>query len=177
MHTLNIDPLPPPMTLFISKADFASRQITFNWSRVVTECPDQDVHYNILASNYGSCPTTTNHTSVTCTNVRTNSTCTFAIQTVVCGYIMGNKSDVILFFRSPDQLQISEHKRTGAIVSASLLATILFMCGALFTTIFLIMLVKLKESKRLLSVKHQLPDESNYEVVKHQGSSDAINTG
>ena len=63
-------------------------------------------------------------------------------------------------------------------MSASLLATILFTCGALFTTIiFLIMLVKLKESKRLLSVKHQLPDESNYEVVKHQGSSDAINTG
>ena len=41
--------------------------------------------YNILASNCGSCPTTTNHTNVTCTDIPTNgSTCTLAVQTVVC---------------------------------------------------------------------------------------------
>ena len=38
---------------------------------VESSCPGPDcpaIHYNILASNCGSCPTTTNLTTVTCTN-------------------------------------------------------------------------------------------------------------
>ena len=67
---------------------------TFTWSPVAPDCPT--VYYNILASNCGSCPTTTNHTTVTCTDVPTNgSTCTFAVQTVVCGNVFGNSSDSI----------------------------------------------------------------------------------
>ena len=67
--------------------------VTVNWSPVASDCPA--IHYNILASNCGSCPTTTNHTPVTCTDVPTNgSMCTFAVQTVVCGTIAGNWSDI-----------------------------------------------------------------------------------
>ena len=80
--------------LIINKNDYSSRKLTFSWSPVAPDCPA--IHYNILASNCGSCPTTTNHTNVTCTDVPTNdSICTFAVQTVVCGNIAGNISDPI----------------------------------------------------------------------------------
>ena len=67
--------------------------LTVNWSSVAPDCPA--IYYNILASNCGGCPNTTNHTTVTCTDVPINgSTCTFAVQTVVCGTIAGNWSDI-----------------------------------------------------------------------------------
>ena len=82
----------PPETLYVSNADFVSRKLTFSWS---TDCGAM-VRYNILASNCGSCPTTTNHTNVTCTNVQTNgSLCMFAVQTVACGNITGQLSNMI----------------------------------------------------------------------------------
>ena len=68
------------------------RQINFSWSTVTPNCPA--VHYNILASNCGSCPTTTNHTNVTCVNIPTDgSTCAFAVRVVICGNVTGNVSD------------------------------------------------------------------------------------
>ena len=86
--------LPPPNKLYVSTANFVSRRLTFTWSPVAPDCPA--LHYNILASNCGSCPTTTNHTNVTCTDVPTDNTvCTFAIQPVMCGSLVGNRSDPI----------------------------------------------------------------------------------
>ena len=88
--------LSPPNKLFINSANFVSRRLTFSWSPVAPDCPD--IHYIILASTCGSCPTTTNHTNVTCTDVPTeNSVCTFAIiQTVLCGSLVGDKSDPVI---------------------------------------------------------------------------------
>ena len=83
-----------PDKIYISKVGFHPNQLTFQWNSVAPDCPA--IHYNILASNCGSCPTTTNHTSVTCTEVPTNdSIWTFAVQTVVCGNITSNISDPI----------------------------------------------------------------------------------
>jgi hypothetical protein len=87
--------LPPPNEIQIS-IDFSLRELTFSWSPVAPDCPA--IHYNILASNCGSCPTTTNHTNATCTNLNVSlndTVCTFAVQTVVCGNITGNVSDPI----------------------------------------------------------------------------------
>ncbi|MCG8621319.1 MAG: hypothetical protein MJE68_04850, partial [Proteobacteria bacterium] len=48
-------------------------------------------------SNCGSCPTTTNHTNVTCTDRPTDgSVCAFAIQPVVCSKITGELSHQVL---------------------------------------------------------------------------------
>ena len=83
-----------PDKIYISKVGFHPNQLTFQWNSLASVCPA--IHYNILASNCGSCPTTTNHTNVTCTEVPTNnSICTFAVQTVVCGNITSNISDPI----------------------------------------------------------------------------------
>ena len=91
----NADPKSPPNNLHISVVDFSSKEFTFNWSSpVAAVCP---LHYNILSSNCGSCPTTTTNTTVTCTDVPTDSrVCTFAVETVVCGNITGNSSDPII---------------------------------------------------------------------------------
>ena len=68
----------------------------FNWNAHSSNC--SAVHYNILSSNCGSCPTTTNHTSVTCTGVPTGGNmCTFSVQTVVCGNLTGELSQVLLY--------------------------------------------------------------------------------
>ena len=86
-------------------ANFASKELTFSWSPVAPDCPA--IHYNILASNCGSCPTTTNHTNVTCTEVPTNgSNCTFAVQTVVCGNLAGNASEPINITFYPQRVPI-----------------------------------------------------------------------
>ena len=93
----------PPTGLQFSNIDYSLRELTFSWSPVAPNCPG--IHYNILASNCGSCPTTTNFTTITCTDVPTNgSTCTFAVQTVVCGNITGDTSDpigIVLYATEP----------------------------------------------------------------------------
>ena len=88
------DPIPPD-EVNVNLSDLGLRQLQFSWNPVVPDCPD--IHYNILASNCGSCPTTTNHTNVTCIDKLTqrNSFCTFALQTVVCGDITGSLSNTI----------------------------------------------------------------------------------
>jgi hypothetical protein len=68
---------------------------TFTWNTPSPGCPN--IHYNILASNCGSCPTTTNHTTVTCTNVPMESTCTFAVRTIICVNITGESNQVSVF--------------------------------------------------------------------------------
>ena len=94
--------MPSPNILFISKADFVSKQITFIWSHAVNMCPDLKIHYNILASNCGSCPTTTNHTTVVSANVPTNDCmCIFAVQTVICENISGNETEKISLYLLP----------------------------------------------------------------------------
>ena len=80
--------------LYISVANFTSNEFTFNWSPVTPDC--NALHYNILSSNCGSCPITTTNTTGTCTDAPTNgSMCTFAVETSVCGAVVGNTSDTI----------------------------------------------------------------------------------
>ena len=93
-HSLLLGTYPPPSNLHISTTNFVSRQLTFSWSPVDPDCPA--IHYNILALNCGSCPTTTNHTNVTCTDIPTDgSKCAFAIRTVVCENITGKFSEAM----------------------------------------------------------------------------------
>ena len=89
------DPFLPPSEISVNLTDLSSRRLTFSWSPVAPNCPA--IHYNILASSCGSCPTTTNHTTVTCTDVpiEQKTLCTFTLQTVVCGDLSGTLSNPI----------------------------------------------------------------------------------
>ena len=77
--------------------------IFFMWS---THSPRLDCHniltsFNIIASiarECGSCPSTSNHTAVTCTDVPTNGgMCTFAVQSMLCGSMIGGPSRPVSF--------------------------------------------------------------------------------
>ena len=73
--------------------------MTVDWSTSPAAPDCAAIHYNIEASNCGSCPTTTNHTNVTCSDVHNNSVCTFAIQNVVCGNISGDSKILELMIK------------------------------------------------------------------------------
>ena len=95
LFMIEFAPSSPPVS--ISWSATSSEFYTFNWNMRSPDCPGSAIHYNTLASNCGSCPTTTNHTNITCTDVPTDgSTCTFTIQTVICGIITGVVSQVSL---------------------------------------------------------------------------------
>ena len=72
--------------------DLDSKTISFTWNPFnISMCPV--IPYNILASNCGSCPTTTNDTNATCTDVPADATyCSFALIPTICGGISPNLS-------------------------------------------------------------------------------------
>ena len=90
-------------------------QLSFNW------CSDPLVHtsssdcpmtrFNIDTSNCGSCPTTTNHTTVTCTDVPTDgATCFLSIFPIVCGEVFGNLTTVSLTLSSVSTAGLQNYK-------------------------------------------------------------------
>ena len=170
---------PPPNALYIRAANFALKELTFSWSPVAPDCPL--IHYNILASNCGSCPTTTNHTNITCTDVPINgSNCTFAVQTVVCGNLAGNASEPISITFYPQRApreslhptenlstHNSEHDLDTNVapytISIGLLTTALIICVVVSVVVIVIILTRNKitaafaQSNREGSIIHAEP--------------------
>jgi hypothetical protein len=156
----------PPENLHISHIDIGLIQLTFSWSPVD---PDQNMHdyprfdymYNILASNCGSCPTATNHTYITCTDLPTNgTTCTLAIQTMVCtedtDCTTGISSDLISIkvLNTRSSHDTREHSPTDH--DTMLIASIIFLVASLFTCItvsmMVIVTVLVKERARIKAI-------------------------
>ena len=142
------DLLLPPNNILISGVDISQQQLTFTWSPVVPDCPA--IHYNILASNCGSCPTTTNHTTATCIDIPTigSTSCNFAIQAVVCGNISGNTSDPIIA-----QTGIPTDIINVYIASISSLATALTVSIVISITIIVIILKRNKAKNTALELQ------------------------
>ena len=83
-----------PDKIYINEVGLNPNWLTFQWNSVAPDC--STVHYNINASNCGSCPTTTDHTNATCTDVQTNGgVCTFTVSVVVCKSDITNQDGVI----------------------------------------------------------------------------------
>ena len=168
---------PPPNTLYIRAANFALKELTFSWSPIAPDCPA--IHYNILASNCGSCPTTTNHTNVTCTDVPTNgSNCTFVVQTVSCGNVAGNASKPISITFYPQRVptdhlypteNLSTHNLEHSLdtniapytISIGFLATALVICAVVSVIVIVIILTK---SKITAAFAHSNREEGNINV-------------
>ena len=167
-----IGPFPPPYKLFVSETNLDLRTLTWTWSAVAPDCTA--VHYNILASNCGSCPTTTNHTTVTCTDVPNyDSTCSFSVQTVVCGDIVGNSSDEVQVILKDSTNQNKDCLCTGVITSAVLLGlfSLIMICVNSFMVTSLIIFIR--------KMKIPKSTECQYEDVSHQhppSGSGTINT-
>jgi hypothetical protein len=85
----NIDPFPPPTDVHLSDVNVQSGRISFNWTSVDAQC--DSISYNITSINCGRCPTTSSNNTVTCSDARfSGQVCTFIVQAVVCGNIVGN---------------------------------------------------------------------------------------
>ena len=83
-----------PQAPSLISTDLSLRYVTFTWNPVAhnSDCPA--IHYDTITSNCGSCPTTTNNTTVTCVDIPTDgSTCVFAVRVVICENITGKVSD------------------------------------------------------------------------------------
>ena len=131
----------------------ASNKITFTWSPVAPTCPS--LHYNILSTNCGSCPTTTTNTTVTCTDVPTDgSLCTFAVQTFVCGNVDGNFSDLIHV--ALKDTSMFECSFSVAITSTSMLAGISFVYATLITGLVIIIIIRGKRQTTTRREKQEI---------------------
>ena len=73
----------------------------FAWDKV-TDTLCSSILYVISAINCGVCPNTTVNTNITCVYTQShnhmkvdNNTCMFAVQTEICGYLRGERSEYI----------------------------------------------------------------------------------
>ena len=170
-HTTITGRLPPPSKLYISIANFVSRHFTFSWSPVAPDCPA--IHYNILASNCGSCPATTNHTNVTCTGAPTeNSLCRFAIQTVACRNLVGYISDPISIHTSTSQDRNNAGTCTNTVyvIATSSLAVVLITSIVVFATTTVIILQRSKAKIKKL----QLSNSSSHMESVYEDPSQSV---
>ena len=167
----NIEFTPSPSESISWVTSFSQFNITraFNWNLHSPDCPA--IYYNILASNSGSCPTTTNHVSIACTDVPTDSsTCTFAVQIVICGNITGESSQVLslnnnilgqfsfnLYLSLGSVLcycSVGRSERSPAIVFAISLGVALVIC--LINLTMIVLLIKSKTKVETLVVNTTL---------------------
>ena len=90
---------PPPTNIHLENIN--SSQITFAWDEVTIQC--SSLQYVITAINCGVCPNTTTDKNVTCTiqsdlslRTRLSDTCLFAVQTELCGHLLGERSEYVV---------------------------------------------------------------------------------
>ena len=94
LDTLNIitEPLSPPHDAQL--INISSEGITFDWTAVSSD--HSAIVYRIFSTNCGVCPEQTNLTTIVCSDVHLSGEsqmCTLNVQVVVCGDIVGSKSD------------------------------------------------------------------------------------
>ena len=80
------------------------------WTNASESCPA--TNYKIISRNCGDCPQIVNSSIVTCNNFFTAQSqeamlCTFTIQTVVCGNILGEAADPIAVSMNSNSLHFS----------------------------------------------------------------------
>ena len=175
---------PAPREVKMSTVNYSSREVTFNWSPVAPNC--LAISYNILSSNCGSCPTTTNHTNVTCTDVYVSpgDTCTFAVQTVA--NLCGRSTSTSISVNFASLINLDTHINQASRISISFLVTVLVVSLVVSTTVIAVccvIIARAKEEIKALklqptSTRESKPHvESVYEnVTRMTPSIRAINT-
>ena len=71
------------------------QKLTFTWIHALESCPA--TNYNIISRNCGDCPGIVNSSFAICNNffVAQGPTCTFTVQSVVCGNLLGEAANPI----------------------------------------------------------------------------------
>ena len=166
-------PFPLPEIPSLSVVDLELGEITFMWSPVAPDCPA--ISYNIIASNCGSCPTNTNHTNITCVDIPTDdTTCVFAVSTVVCGNITGNVSSIA---QGSFKGNINNHNNIipaiiksrciGATASASV-----FAIGLLIVLITMIIVILIKANKQTRNIDLAIKRRIKAPIARYEDKMD-----
>ena len=87
------DPFQPPENVQLTRV--TRKQLTFSWNAVVSSCPA--ISYAINSTGCGICPNSSTLNTTNCVdyNTTTEQSCTFAVQTVVCGDVISLVSNSI----------------------------------------------------------------------------------
>ena len=144
----------------------SQNDISFSWSPVTAAANCPAIYYNILASNCGSCPTTTNHTNVTCTGVPTDSVvCKFAVQPIICNSIMTKNLTEVIQVQVVLRIKYNTRNSTsqGAIITMILVALVLAVLAAASTVAAIYYARERKKIQRELE-EH----DGDYEDVRSQ---------
>ena len=174
----NLDDFPPPND-FITTTDLSLREVTFKWSKspvqLVLDCPS--LHYNITSSNCGSCPTTTTNTTVTCTDIPTEtdaSMCTFSIESIVCGKVVNLFNDTIHIPMNMTDTSSCDYGFYIAIAStSSVLAGMSFVYA---TVVTVLMIVNKRKKKATRKTTEQESPDVLYEDVELPEASASTET-
>ena len=68
----------------------------FAWNKT-TSAQCSSIQYIITTVNCGVCPNITTNTNITCVHFGvSNRTCMFAVQTEICGQLVGPRSDYVI---------------------------------------------------------------------------------
>ena len=87
-------PYPPPTNVHVEAIEMS--RIVFAWNKASsTQC--SSIQYVITTVNCGVCPNTTTNTKITCVQFSiSNHTCMFAVQTEICGHLMGPRGNYVI---------------------------------------------------------------------------------
>ena len=161
----------PPNNLHISAANFISRELEFTWSPAALAC--SVIHYKINTSNCGNCPTTTNHINVTCTDAPTNGrACEFAVQTVVCGNITGDKASISTNTLNTRESRGDSGTVTAYIASIGSLATALIVGAVVFVTV--IVIISTRNKAKIKALKPQLTNRAERSSTQAEAMYDNV---
>lgn len=94
MPLILLVPYPPPSDVRVEAIERS--RIVFAWNKTIgAQC--SSVQYIITSVNCGACPNTTIDTNITCVELSVrNHTCMFAVQTEICGYLVGSRSEYLI---------------------------------------------------------------------------------
>ena len=162
--------------MHVSLVDIVSRRLTFNWGSVAPDC--LSLHYNILSSNCGSCPTTTTNTTVTCTDVPVGVSdlmlCNFSVQATSCGKIISlYKNDPVGIFEersitTQDLIQLTSDsvslpKHILGLISVSVLALLMTISTVVLATTVVLLLKR--KSKIQAELDQEKKQRSGEEII------------
>ena len=95
----HVEPAPPPTEIHL--IDITQTYLLFHWNQIswAGSGSCSSLIYNIIASNCGTCPNSTTSLFATCTNMTINGEiCSFAVETEVCGNIIGQRNNSITVY-------------------------------------------------------------------------------
>ena len=134
----------PYLPVDVSHRYLTDHSLSFTWnSSILSNSNCSAIRYNISAPNCGSCPTTTNHTSVTCTDVPSDGgICTFTVQILVCENYIGSANHSFPKRAGPDLVLLP------TLTAGILLLAVVLMIGVTVTVLLWFLYKRYKTTNR-----------------------------